>query len=100
MTITASVLRSFLAMLPDAAAALENRLANVPDDEALAADALAAAVALDPALMPLEIVLPGAEWFAEWFIAHNRSAEPDAQMPIDYGRRGSDPNLPTGEDAT
>ena len=89
MAITAAVLQQGLTALPDVIAALSGKLADIPADEAVLADAVDIAVMIDPELMPLEIALPVLEWLATWVAANAKPAPPVERSEA----RGSNPWL-------
>ena len=100
MALTAGDLGAGLAAAQATIAAAQARLGSLSLDEAALVDDLQFAAVFDPALLPLAIAAPAVAWLLGRIVADNRSADPGAQMRIDYGRRGSDPNLPRDEPAT
>lgn len=78
----AGELKQGVALLRDASIALAAGLKNIPDDEAVAADTLQIAIAIDPALAPIAVLLPVAEFIVEWILANNTQGQPDSQTPM------------------
>lgn len=90
MTITAAQLQLGLGILQDLTTALSDKLANIPADEAVAADALQIAIMIDPALAPAAALLPVAEFLVEWILANNTQGRPGSQTPMpNSGAKGN-----------
>ncbi|MDE2467737.1 MAG: hypothetical protein KGL35_03100 [Bradyrhizobium sp.] len=99
MALTVAELQDGLDAAQAVFAAVSDRLGNLQLDETAAVDILQVASWFDPALLPLVAAAPAIELVINLIAASNKSGTPDSQMRVDYGRKGSDPWLPTDEPA-
>jgi hypothetical protein len=84
-------LKQGLTALTDLITALNDHLASLSEDEQVVSDGLNIATVFVPALIPVAVALPAAEFLLDMLITHNRSADPGALSPIASGKKGSDP---------
>jgi hypothetical protein len=85
MTITVGDLQKGLKVFSDVQTALTAKLTNLPADEAVLADAVEIAVAIDPALMPIEVAMPAALFLLSWLDANSKPSQ--TMIPVE--RRGN-----------
>lgn len=90
MNVTIGELKQGLALVQASVTAINAGLTDVPDDEAVVMAALQLAISIDPALLPVGIILPLAMDAAVWVIKHNTQGRAGSQTPAPKsGQRGS-----------
>ena len=100
MTLTVAELQQSFSTAQALFAAASDKLGNLSADGTAIVDVAGLVAMIDPALAPEAALAPVGVFVVEWIAANNKSGTPGSQMAVNYGRRGSDPNLPTGEPAT
>lgn len=90
VSLSASTLLQGLTALEDVITALDSHLLNVGADEQVVSDGLAIATVFDPALIPVAMALPAAEFLLALLIANNTQGQPGSQTPMHgSGARGN-----------
>ena len=89
VALTALPLQKGLLALTDLITALEGHLKNLPADEAVVSDGLGIATVFVPALIPVAVALPAAEFLLDMLIARNTQGQPGSQTPMFGGPESS-----------